>query len=64
MPKHATAPNVEMKMRELASPEEMARREQIAAHLDSYLDRPLSEAEKEFWREFEADLDRERLKFR
>jgi len=56
MPKHATIQNAERKMRELASPEEMARREQIAARLDSYLDRPINEAEKKFWREFEARL--------
>jgi hypothetical protein len=64
MSKHATVNDMEKKMREVASPEEMARREQVASRLDAFLNRPITEAEREFWRELEADLDRERLTFR
>jgi hypothetical protein len=64
MSKHATVNDMEKKMREVASPEEMARREQVASRLDAVLNRPITEAERAFWRELEADLDRERLTFR
>jgi hypothetical protein len=66
MPKHATArtSKTERQMKDLASPEEMALREQVASRLGPRVDRPLTDAEKEFWREFEHELDRERLTFR
>ena len=62
MPKHATARigDAELKMREPASAEEMARREESAERLLALIDRPMSDEEKEFWREFEADLEGDR----
>ncbi|HEY2295822.1 MAG TPA: hypothetical protein VGM86_34400 [Thermoanaerobaculia bacterium] len=66
MPKHATAriEDAELKMKEPASPEDMERREKIAEMLLSLMERPVTEEEKEFWREFQADLARDRPKFR
>lgn len=62
MPKHATAKieDAELRMKEPASPEDMARRKEVAARLLSLMDRPMSDEEKEFWREFEADLEGDR----
>jgi hypothetical protein len=66
MPKHATAriEDAELRMKEPPSAEEMERREEIAAMLLSLMEHPVSEEEKEFWREFQADLARDRPKFR
>jgi hypothetical protein len=66
MPKHATAriEDMELRMREPASPEDMEYRKKIAEMLRSKMDRPVSDEEKEFWREFQADLERDRPKFR
>jgi len=47
-------------VREPASPEDMERRKEVAAMLLSLMDRPMSDEEKEFWRELEADLERDR----
>jgi len=62
MPKHATAriEDVELRMKETPSPEEMAWREKMAEMLLAKLDRPMSDEEKEFWLEFQADLERDR----
>jgi hypothetical protein len=66
MPKHATAriEDMELRMREPASAEEMARREELAEMILALMDRPTTEEEREFWREFQADLARDRPKFR
>ena len=66
MPRHATAKieDVELKIQEPPSAEEMERREEVASLLLSLMDRPVTEEEKEFWREFEADLKRDRPQFR
>ena len=55
---------MELRMREPASPEDMEYRKKIAEMLRSKMDRPVSDEEKEFWREFQADLERDRPKFR
>jgi hypothetical protein len=62
MPKHATAriEDIERKMQEPPSAEEMERRKEVAAKLLALMDRPMSNEEKEFWREFEVDLERDR----
>jgi hypothetical protein len=62
MPKHATAriEDAELMMREPPSDEEMARREEMAERLLALMNRPMSDEEKEFWREFEADLEGDR----
>jgi len=62
MSKHATAKveDAELKMQEPALPEDMERRKEVAAMLLSLMDRPMSDEEKEFWREFEADLEGDR----
>lgn len=66
MPKPATAhvDDAELKMNEPAAPEEMERRKAVASRLQALMDRPITEAEREFWREFETDLEKERLRFR
>jgi hypothetical protein len=66
MPKHATAriEDVELKIQDPPSAEEMEQRKQLASALLSLMDRPMTDAEKEFWREFDADLEKDRPKFR
>jgi hypothetical protein len=66
MPTHATAKieDVELKIQEPPSAEEMEQRKQLASALLSLMDRPMTDAEKEFWREFDADLEKDRPKFR
>ena len=54
----------ERRLNEPASPEEMERRRQLAADLRALWNRPMTEEEEEFWRQFDADLQRERLTFR
>lgn len=66
MPKRATVhiDDAELKMKETASPDKMERRRAVAKRLRSLMDRPMTEAEKEFWREFETELENNRLAFR
>jgi rubrerythrin len=66
MPKLATAhiDDAELKMKDPAPPEEMEHRRAVASRLQALMDRPITEAEREFWQEFEADLEKERLRFR
>ncbi len=66
MPKHATAriEDNERKMQEPPSAAERTRGEEIAEILRSLMERPVTDEEKEFWREFQADLARDRPKFR
>ncbi|MFL6234844.1 MAG: hypothetical protein ACJ76N_17045 [Thermoanaerobaculia bacterium] len=51
-------------MNDLASPEEMERRREFMARLRARMAVPATEAELEIWREFVADLERDRPKFR
>jgi hypothetical protein len=62
MPKHATAriEGAELRMQESPSAEEMEYRKKIAEMLLARMDRPMSDEEKEFWLEFQADLERNR----
>ena len=61
MPKHATGGiNEELRMREPPPDEEMEYRKKIAEMLRAKMNRPVSDEEKEFWREFQADLERNR----
>lgn len=63
MPKHATARINEdwtTRMKEPPSAEEMERRKEVASRLLALMDRPMADDEKEFWREFEADLEGDR----
>jgi hypothetical protein len=66
MPKPATAhiDDAELKMKKLAAPEEMERRRLIAVQLHALMGRSMTEAEKEFWQEFDAGLEKDRLAFR
>jgi hypothetical protein len=68
MPKHATAfiddAEREQQMNDLAPPEEMGRRREFVAWLRAQMDVPATEEDLEIWREFEADLKRDRPKFR
>jgi hypothetical protein len=68
MPKHATAfiddPERERQMNDLAPPEEMERRREFVAWLRAQMDKPATKEDLEIWREFEADLKRDRPKFR
>jgi rubrerythrin len=66
VPKDATAriEEIERKMQEPPSAEEMEHRKKIAKMLLAKMNRPVSDEEKEFWREFQADLERDRPKFR
>jgi len=66
MPKHATTKteDVELKTQEPVSAQEMGQRKQLASSLRSLMDRPMTDAEKNFWREFDADLEKDRPKFR
>jgi hypothetical protein len=66
MPRHATAriDDLGRKMSEPASPEEMERRRQILGEIQALRSRPVTEDEKELWRKFDEELERERLTFR
>jgi hypothetical protein len=69
MPKHATALFIsdterERQMKDLAPPEEMERRREFMARLRARMAVPATEEELEIWREFVADLERDRPKFR
>jgi hypothetical protein len=63
-PVTARIDETDLKMAELASSEEMERRRQVATRLRSLRERPMTEAEKELWREIDAELEKERLPFR
>jgi hypothetical protein len=54
----------EQRMNEPVSPEEMEHRRQVVAELRALRSRPVTEEEKEFWRMFDEELERERLTFR
>lgn len=66
MSMHARAPigDEEKRSNKPVSPEEMERRKQLAADLQGLWNRPMTEEEAEFWRQFDAGLQRERLTFR
>jgi hypothetical protein len=66
MPKHATAriEEAELRTHEPPSAEEMERRREVASMLLALMDRPTTQEERDFWREFEADLARDRPRFR
>jgi hypothetical protein len=66
MPKHATTKieDMEFKTQEPVPAQEMKQRKQLASALRSLMDRPMTDAEKNFWREFDADLEKDRPKFR
>jgi hypothetical protein len=42
----------------------MERRHQVASALHDLMDRPMGDAEKEFWRELDSNLATDRPKFR
>ncbi|HEX4959761.1 MAG TPA: hypothetical protein VF173_02900 [Thermoanaerobaculia bacterium] len=66
MPRHAIAQidGMEQKIMAPASPEEMKRRRQILDEIHALRSRPVTEEEKELWRNFDEELERERLTFR
>ena len=55
---------VELGMSEPVSPEQMEHRRQVVAERRTLRSRPVTEEEKEFWRMFDEELERERLTFR
>jgi rubrerythrin len=66
MPEPSTAhlDDLELRVKEPAAPEEMEHRERIASRLRALMDRPITEAEKAFWQDFDAELEKDRLSFR
>jgi hypothetical protein len=66
MPKHATASigDTELRMDSPPSAEEMERRQKLASLLRSRMNRPTTQEERDFWREFQADLEKDRPSFR
>ena len=68
MSKHATKfisdAERERQMNDLAPPEEMERRRELVARMRARMAIPATEAEKRIWKEFVADLERDRPKFR
>ena len=66
MPKHATAriDDSTLRMDSPPSAEEMERRKEMASLLRSRMNRPTTQEERDFWREFQADLERDRPSFR
>ena len=68
MPKHATTfisdEERERQMNDLAPPEEMERRREFVAWLRAQMAVPATEEDLEIWREFAADLERDRSDFR
>lgn len=56
--------DAKLKMQHPPSEEEMERRKEVAALLLSLMDRPVTEEERAFWREFDADLEKDRPQFR
>ncbi len=67
MPKHATAfiddRERERQMNDLASPEEMERRREFVAWLQERMAVPTTEENLRIWREFAADLEKDRSNF-
>lgn len=67
MPKHATkfisSAERERQMNDLAPPEEMERRREFVAWLRERMAVPATEADLEIWREFVADLEKDRSNF-
>jgi hypothetical protein len=55
---------MEQRLNEPVSPEEMDLRRQLVAELRARKSRPVTEEEREFWRKFDEDLNRERPSFR
>lgn len=66
MSKHAKAhfEDEDQRLNEPASPEEMAQRRLLASELQALWNRPMTDEEHEFWLEFEAGFEKERLTFR
>jgi hypothetical protein len=66
MPKHATAriENATPRMDSPPSAEEMERRKELASLLLSRINRPTTQEERDFWQEFQTDLERDRPSFR
>jgi hypothetical protein len=69
MPRYAKSPispidKVEQEMSEPVSPERMELRRQLAADLRALRSRPVTEEEREFWRQFDEELEQEGLTFR
>ena len=68
MPKHATAfisdTELERQRNDLAPPEEMERRREFVAWLRAQMDKPATEEDLEIWREFVADLEKDRSNLR
>jgi len=52
---------LEQRLNEPVSPEQMELRRQVAAELQALWSRSVTEEEKEFWRKFDEELERERL---
>jgi len=67
MPKHATTfiSEAERKrqLNDLAPPEEMERRRELVARMRARMAVPATEAELKIWREFVADLEKDRSNF-
>ncbi len=60
MTQHETHEDTALRMNEPPSAEEMESRREIASLLRSLVDRPTTREERDFWREFQADLERDR----
>jgi hypothetical protein len=58
------AEDADPRLNEPASPEEMEERRLLVLDLQALWNRPMTEGEAEFWREFDAGFERERLTFR
>lgn len=70
MPKHATTfirtseAELERQLNDLVPPEEMERRREFAAWLRAQMAIPATEEDLKIWREFVADLERDRSDLR
>lgn len=68
MPKHATRfiSEAERKrqLKDLASPEEMERRREVLDWFRARMATPATEEDLKIWREFAADLEKDRSNFR
>ena len=66
MSRHAKAysDDMERRMNEPASPEDMERRRKLLSELSALWNRPVTEDEKEFWKKFDEGFEQERLTFR
>lgn len=60
MPKHAAAALKDAEWNEPLSQEEIERRKQILAEIHALRSHPATEEEKELWRKFDEEVDRER----